>query len=83
MAQKRDSQLIEILREAAREADQRELGEVDRDTPIDALELDSVSFMQVVAHFEDALDRRLPSQAFSRVRTVGDFFDVVEGHAAR
>jgi acyl carrier protein len=83
MGQEREAELIGILRTAAWEADQRELGEVSRETPLDALELDSVSFMQVIAHFEDVLDRRLPNQAFARVRTVGEFFDVVEAQPAR
>lgn len=83
MLEERDAVLFEILRAAAREADQREIGDVRRDTPLEALELDSVSFMQVIAHFEDALDRKLPHQAFARVRTVGEFFDTVEAHGAR
>lgn len=69
---------LEFLRAAAREADNREIGRVDRSTRIDALELDSVAFMSVVAYFEDKLDQRLPQQRFHRVKTVGDFFDAIE-----
>jgi len=83
MVREREAELLEILRAAAWEADQREIGEVSAETPLDALELDSVSFMQVIAHFEDALGKRLPNQAFARVRTVGEFFAVVEGLPAR
>ena len=60
MVGERDAKLLDILRAAAWEADRRELGAVSRETPLDQLELDSVSFMQVIAHFEDTLERRLP-----------------------
>ncbi len=69
--------LFDILRDAALEADDRELGTLEHDTPLDALELDSVAMMQVIAHFEDRLDCRLPAQQFARARTVGEFFEVI------
>jgi acyl carrier protein len=69
--------LLGLVRRAAREVDSRDLPPLERAMPLEALMLDSLTLMQVVAFLEDELGVPLPAQGFSRARTVGDLVDVV------
>lgn len=75
MAQQVD--VIALFTQAALEVDNRKLSNLNRDTVISTLGMDSVAVMELVSFFEEKLSVRIPDEELNRIRTVGDLRDTL------
>lgn len=75
MAQQVD--VIALFTQAALEVDNRKLSNLNRDTVISTLGMDSVAVMELVSFFEEKLAVRIPDEELNRIRTVGDLRDTL------
>jgi acyl carrier protein len=72
------NEMLALIRKAFREVIERPLGDLDLDTRIADLGIDSVSVAEIVFRIEDALGIEVPTSEWVRVRTLVDFVDVVD-----
>jgi acyl carrier protein len=64
--------VIALFTQAALEVDNRKLSNLNKDTVITTLGMDSVAVMELVSFFEEKLSVRIPDEELNRIRTVGD-----------
>jgi acyl carrier protein len=69
--------VIEMFKQAAFEVDNRRLPDLQADTVIATLGMDSVAIMELVSWFEEKLGLRIPDEDLSKIRTVRDLRDTV------
>ncbi|HTO96045.1 MAG TPA: acyl carrier protein [Myxococcales bacterium] len=69
--------VIEMFKQAAFEVDNRRLPDLQADTVIASLGMDSVAIMELVSWFEEKLGLRIPDEDLSKIRTVRDLRDTV------
>ncbi len=69
--------VVEMFKQAAFEVDNRRLPDLNADTVIATLGMDSVAVMELVSYFEEKLAVRIPDEDLSRIRTVGDLRDTI------
>jgi acyl carrier protein len=69
--------VVEMFKQAAFEVDNRRLPDVEAQTVIATLGMDSVAIMELVAWFEEKLGVRIPDEQLSRIRTVKDLRDTI------
>jgi len=69
--------VIEMFKQAAFEVDNRRLPNLNADTVIASLGMDSVAVMELVAWFEEKLGVRIPDEELSKIRTVRDLRDTI------
>ena len=67
-----DASLITLFKEAAWEIDQREFDDVDLDTPIAELGIDSVALFEIFGYVEEELEVYLPDDQLGEVKTLRD-----------
>jgi acyl carrier protein len=70
--------VIALFKQAALEVDNRRLPDLQLDTPISTLGMDSVAVMELVSYFEEKLSVRIPDEELSRIRTVKDLRDAIQ-----
>ena len=71
--------VVEMFKQAAFEVDNRRLPDLEPQTVITTLGMDSVAIMELVAWFEEKLGVRIPDEQLSRIRTVKDLRDTIAG----
>jgi acyl carrier protein len=71
-------EMLALIRSTFREVIERPLGELNLDTSIADLGIDSVSVAEIVFRIEDALGIEVPTAEWVRIRTLVDFVDVVD-----
>jgi acyl carrier protein len=69
--------IIDMFKQAAFEVDNRRLPNLNADTVIGSLGMDSVAVMELVSWFEEKLGVRIPDEELSRIRTVRDLRDTI------
>lgn len=69
--------VVEMFKQAAFEVDNRRLPNLQSDTVISTLGMDSVAVMELVSYFEEKLGVRIPDEELSRIRTVKDLRDAI------
>jgi acyl carrier protein len=69
--------VIEMFKQAAFEVDNRRLPDLQADTVIATLGMDSVAVMELVFWFEEKLGLRIPDEDLTKIRTVRDLRDTV------
>jgi acyl carrier protein len=69
--------VIEMFKQAAFEVDNRRLPDLQADTVIATLGMDSVAIMELVSWFEEKLGLRIPDEDLAKIRTVRDLRDTV------
>jgi acyl carrier protein len=69
--------VIEMFKQAAFEVDNRRLPNLNAETAIASLGMDSVAVMELVSWFEEKLGVRIPDDELSRIRTVRDLRDTI------
>jgi acyl carrier protein len=69
--------VIEMFKQAAFEVDNRRLPDLNAETVIGTLGMDSVAVMELVSYFEEKLGVRIPDEELSRIRTVRDLRDTI------
>ncbi|HUJ27526.1 MAG TPA: acyl carrier protein [Myxococcales bacterium] len=69
--------VVEMFKQAAFEVDNRRLPNLQADTVISTLGMDSVAVMELVSYFEEKLGVRIPDEELSRIRTVKDLRDAI------
>jgi acyl carrier protein len=69
--------VIEMFKQAAFEVDNRRLPNLNADTVIASLGMDSVAVMELVSWFEEKLGVRIPDEELSKIRTVRDLRDTI------
>jgi acyl carrier protein len=69
--------VIEMFKQAAFEVDNRRLPDLQADTVIATLGMDSVAVMELVFWFEEKLGLRIPDEDLAKIRTVRDLRDTV------
>ena len=69
--------VIEMFKQAAFEVDNRRLPNLNADTVIASLGMDSVAVMELVSYFEEKLRVRIPDEELSKIRTVRDLRDTI------
>jgi len=69
--------VLEMFKQAAFEVDNRRLPDLEADTAIATLGMDSVAVMELVSYFEEKLSVRIPDEELSRIRTVKDLRDAI------
>jgi acyl carrier protein len=69
--------MIDLLRSILRDVSDRPLGDIDPDTPIAQLGIDSISVAEIVVRLEDHLGVEVAVSEWIRVQTVQDFLDVI------
>ena len=69
--------VVEMLKQAAFEVDNRRLPDLKPQTVITTLGMDSVAIMELVAWFEEKLGVRIPDEQLSKIRTVKDLRDTI------
>jgi acyl carrier protein len=69
--------VIALFTQAALEVDNRKLSNLNKDTVITTLGMDSVAVMELVSFFEEKLSVRIPDEELNRIRTVGDLRDAL------
>ena len=70
--------LITMFQQAALEVSNKKLENLNRDTVISQLGMDSVAVMELVSYFEEKLSLRLPDEDLAKISTVGDLCALVE-----
>ncbi|MFC8824214.1 acyl carrier protein [Streptomyces sp. NPDC057137] len=71
------AEALALLQSAGAQVSHRELGRLTTETELQALGLDSVQLIEMIAVAEHAIGQRLPDEAFGRVRTVGELCEVL------
>jgi acyl carrier protein len=71
-------ELAELLRATVLSVIERPFPEVDFDTPIAHMGVDSVSLAEIVTLIEDRLDIEIPVEEWLHADTLGDFVDAIE-----
>jgi acyl carrier protein len=69
--------VVELFKQAALEVDNRKLADLQTDTVISQLGMDSVAQMELVSWFEERLRVRIPDEELQKIRTVGDLRDAL------
>jgi acyl carrier protein len=69
--------VVEMFKQAAFEVDNRRLPNLNADTVIASLGMDSVAVMELVSYFEEKLGIRIPDEELSKIRTVRDLRDTI------
>lgn len=64
--------VLDLLHRGCVEVAGRDVGPLSLQTDLDALGLDSIQTMELVAWTEDKLGFRVPDEVLGRLRTVGD-----------
>lgn len=75
--------IIQMFEQAAHEVSGKKLSGLTKDTVISKLGLDSVAIMELVAHFEEKLNIRLPDEDLAKVQTIADLAQVVKNRAPK
>ena len=70
--------IINLFAQAALEVNGKKLDGLTKDTVISKLGLDSVAVMELVAHFEEKLNIRMPDEDLAKVQTVADLGGLVK-----
>ena len=70
--------VVEMFKQAAFEVDNRRLPELQAETLISTLGMDSVAVMELVSYFEEKLSVRIPDEELSRIKTVKDLRDAIQ-----
>jgi acyl carrier protein len=69
--------VVEMFKQAAFEVDNRRLPDLQAETVIATLGMDSVAVMELVSWFEEKLVVRIPDEELGKIRTVRDLRDTV------
>jgi acyl carrier protein len=69
--------VVELFKQAALEVDNRKLPDLQPDTVISQLGMDSVAQMELVSWFEERLGVRIPDEELQTIRTVRDLRDAL------
>ena len=69
--------VVAMFRKAALEVDNRKLPDLNADTVIGTLGMDSVAIMELVSWFEERLHVRIPDEELGKIRTVRDLRDTL------
>ncbi|MFD7516400.1 acyl carrier protein [Streptomyces niveus] len=71
------AEALALLRSAGAQVSHHELGPLTSGTELQALGLDSVQLLEMIAVAEHDIGLRLPDEAFGRLRTVGDLCELL------
>jgi acyl carrier protein len=69
--------VVELFKQAALEVDNRKVPDLQPDTVISQLGMDSVAQMELVSWFEERLGVRIPDEELQTLRTVRDLRDAL------
>jgi len=78
MSEGRVVDVIKLFKDAALEVSNKKLDQLDRNTVISQLGMDSVSVMELVSYFEEKLNVRMPDEDLARVQTIGDLSTLIQ-----
>ena len=72
-----DQELIHVLKTAVHDISMKELGNVDAETKISELGLDSVAVMEVIGLLEEDFSIRIRDEEVAALGSVGDLLNLV------
>ena len=75
--QSTDQELILVLKAAVYDISMEELGNIDTETKISELGLDSVAVMELIGVFEENFSIRIRDEEVAEMGTVGDLLNLV------
>ena len=75
---KKQDELLELLRTTASRIIERPLPDIELDTQVSSLGIDSVSLAEIVTVVEDSLGIEIPAMEWLQVRTMNDFVQAIE-----
>ena len=70
--------VIKMFKDAALEVSNKKLDQLDRNTVISQLGMDSVAVMELVSYFEEKLHVRMPDEDLARINTIGDLSTLIQ-----
>ncbi len=73
-----ESEIIQLFREAVKDVENKELGDVSTNTEIAGLGLDSVATMEVIGVLEEKLNVRFPDEDLATLKNIGDLTKLVQ-----
>lgn len=71
-------ELMELLRSTVQDVAEHPLAEVDPDTPISEMGIDSISLAEIVVRLEDKLGLEILATEWLAVNTLQDFLDAIK-----
>jgi acyl carrier protein len=78
MAEGRVVDVIKLFQDAALEVSNKKFEQLDRNTVISQLGMDSVAVMELVSYFEEKLSVRMPDEDLARINTIGDLSGLIQ-----
>ena len=70
--------ITQLFAQAAQEVNGKKLANLNKETVISKLGLDSVAVMELVSFFEEKLNIRMPDDDLAKVQTLGDLGALVQ-----
>ena len=73
-----EQEIINLFREAVKEVDNKDIGEMSGSTEIAQLGLDSVTTMEVIGVLEEKLNVRFPDEELATLKSMGDLTSLIQ-----
>jgi len=70
--------VITLFRQALWEVDQKKVENLEMETTISDLGLDSVAMLEVIGYLEQELDLHFPDEKLATLQTIKDLSDLIE-----
>lgn len=79
---KSEAEIVTLFKQAVKEVDNKELGDVNTETDLAELGLDSVTTMEVIGTLEEKLNVRFPDEDLATLKSLKDLTTLVGKLAA-
>lgn len=76
------AELLKLFEKTASEVVEREFSNLQEETSISELSIDSLNLMEIIASLERELQIRIPDESLSGIETIRDFLQVLEERQA-